>query len=131
MYYTREFIIKIIKYSEHIQSVKEKTTRTLIPNNYKENDNFDPMGEGNTLKQKGFGGSRIPKNTNDIIEVLSCITADIDLALDTLEPEERMAVFLKFGPYNTTATPQLSELAEAGLLKMVDYLNGGHFNLYY
>lgn len=130
MDYSREFIINIIKYTEHIESVKEKTTKPLIPNNFTSND-YDELEEGNTLRRKGFGGSRVPKNTNDIIELLCCITSDVDAALEQLEPEERMAIFLRFGPYQNMVTTEISALSEEGLNKMVKFLNGFNRNLYY
>lgn len=126
MDYPIGIIIGLLHFSEELDSIKERTTRVLVPSHYKLDQDFDDLAEGNTLRGSGSHGTRIPKNTHNLLETLSCMTCDVEQARKHLEPEENMALAIKYGPYDLTQTPEIGELAETALQKMYSFLNYGY-----
>jgi hypothetical protein len=122
--YSVDFIARVIKHSELIDSFIERTTSDLFSVGYeiRSSDEFYSQ-EGNTLRNPAPQGTRVP-NRDSLKENCIIWRADIDRALDQLSWEERFCVIYFFRLHERGVTKS-KETAVAAIEKMARFLNDG------
>ena len=126
MTYTSDLIIAILEHWEYCQAFIEKSTQELFQVYYEYPDAPEFWNaEGNTLQDRSPHNTRIPKKDN-LKENLIVMMADIEMALDTLEPADQISVRYHFQlePGKISNRKKAVGLAIEAVDKMVVKLNG-------
>lgn len=121
--YTPEFLQRLIRNRELIDSFLERTTGEIFPTYYTSGEDAWYQQENNTLRSNSPGGTRVPKK-DGLRENLICWLTDLDRALDTLTLPQKLCTLYYYGIYEKGRFKNV-DLAEACLKRMVDYLNEG------
>ena len=120
--YTVELIAKIIENRERIEAFVERTTTELFPVYYEFGSDEYFHQEGNTLTANVPHNTRVPKRDN-LKENLIVMLSDVDRALNTLEPQERLSVLFFYNITEGKGKGRSKEYALDAIEKMAAYLN--------
>ena len=122
--YTYDLVEQILRHWEEIESLKEKTTAVPVPT-YSIVDNSDwKMQEGNTLQQTGSRTTRIPSNSNKLVETLCVWCSDIEAAIGRMlsrEEYDALMDYITLDEHEYTLMTKQSATESIG--KIVQYLN--------
>lgn len=123
--YTEELVIAILQNQELIDAFLERTTAELFPVYYNlgASDDFYSQ-EGNTLRDSGPGGTRVPKR-DSLKENLMVLKADVESALNKLDPWDQISVEYYFRFWDGKRPTKSSIIALAAVTKIVELLNNG------
>jgi len=120
-----EYVVKFILESwDDVQELRLKltTTMTTVDYIYPKAEWF--LQEGNTLTKREPQNSRIPHNSNNLIENLCVMLCDIEQAQRRmLTKAEEISLMAVCTFKDREFTPEIKETAAIALNKMVQYLN--------
>lgn len=120
-YYIIQFVLENW---EDINDLKYKVTSELRTTEYIYPTKEWELQEGNTLTRTDPSTTRIPHNSNNLIENLCVLTADIELAQKRmLTNAEKLSLYAVCRFTDREFTPEIKETAAIALQKITQYLN--------